>query len=241
MRSGENPIRRACAEADRLTRAAGARLRQGRIASPAPFRLAGAAGCPPEALAETLAETLSLEGTPFDQVEAEGGYLNFTLSGVWFRGLTETWADISYPVARLERTAAPEGSPGRVNLFDQRFLALLGEGGGAARAARRDSGNLGWLVRYTARRLERFAAPVAVPAVREGDRAVLLAAASLPGLTGRQLARGLVTLAAQVWEASPQRLSPAAAEAARRAILWGIASFTNCSPKPGELCYNENK
>lgn len=219
----ENGIARACAEADRLTGTAGARLRQGQIASPAAFRLAKKRGLSPEAAAERMAAELALAPRYFSAVLPQRGYLNFALSEEWYRRTEDAALLLGCHGEEKQDIGREAGFPAAIVPFDGRFLAALGEPAAPERSARQDRENPGWLVRYTARRLARFAARPDRGGSPEGRRAVLLAAAALPAAGTEETARALVRLARQVWAAKPQRLPPKTAEAARRTLLAGIS------------------
>lgn len=219
----ENELARACLLADRLTGTAGARLWQGKIASPAAFRLAKKRGLPPQRTAEVLASELTLDGRYFSTVTPERGYLNFTLSDGWYRHVEEA-ALLADDRRGIVQDSEPVcGFPATVAAFDRRFLTALGEDAAPERAARQDRENPGWLVRYTALRLEWFGSASAPACYPDEGRAVLLAAAALPAAGTKETSRALLHLAEQVWAASPQRLPPRTAEAARRMLQGGIS------------------
>jgi hypothetical protein len=215
-----------CREADALTGGRGAKLRGDQIASPAPFALAGQAGCPPEALARQMAQTLPLQGSSFSAVAAAGGYLNFTLSPAWLSALEEQLCLIANTEPDEQDIAIIPDLPVRCLQGDLALLPLLGRRPSVETAARQDGQNPGWLVRYTLRRLRRFGAvgEAAEPAL---PSALLLAAAQLlePGVPRRICAQRLVALTEQIWRVTPQRLPPRTAAALAAALSRGFAQL----------------
>lgn len=225
----KHPLARACAAADRLTGAPGARLREGVIASPAAFSLARNTGQSADALAAELASRLSLEGTCFSAVEAQGGYLNFTLSRSWYRSVEDAALLAEYPVQKMQYPVELPDYPASIHPFDWRLLTLLGKGKapGPDLAARQDRANPGWLLRYTARRLAAFGGDVPSGAYTAQERAPLLALAECLEREGGslRLARSLLALTDAVWQISPQRLPPRTAAAAGRVLEQGLRSL----------------
>ncbi len=226
----EGPLTQARAAADRLTGGPGTRLRGQRIASPAAFALARAAGQPPEALARALAHRLPLEGTCFSAVEAQGGYLNFTLSQGWYHSVEDAALLVEYPVQKEQYPVTLPDYPASIHPFDWQFLTLLGKGKAPSPglAARQDRENPGWLLRYTARRLAAFGGetpPSGAYTVEE--QGLLLALAECLEQTAGSLphARSLLRAAEAVWRVAPQRLPPRTALAACRVLEQGLGSL----------------
>lgn len=219
----ENEIARACAAANQLTGTGGARLRQGEIASPAAFRLAKTYGLPPEAAAEVIASELTPDERYFSGVTPQRGYLNFVLSDAWYSHVEDVTLLTEYPESAVQDSGIMLDFPAPVCPFDRSFLEALGEEALPGRAARQDRENPGWLVRYTAKRLERFGNTLAPPRYPDGGKAVLLAVAAFPAGGRKETARALLRLTERVWAVSPQKLPPRTAEAARRALRRGIS------------------
>lgn len=224
----EGPLTLARDAADRLTGRPGARLRGQRIASPAAFALARDAGQPAEALAEALARSLPLMGSCFSGVEAQGGYLNFTLSQGWYRSVEDA-ALLWKTNPQGARQTRPPDYPAAIHPQDWRLLTLLGRGKAPdpGLAARQDRENPGWLLRYTARRLAAFGGNRPSEGYTAQEQALLLslaecleqAAGSLP------LARSLLAAAEAVWRVTPQRLPPRTARAACRVLEQGLQTL----------------
>ncbi len=226
----EGPLTQARAAADRLTGRPGARLRGQIIASPAAFALARDAGQPPEALAGALAPTLPQEGPCFSSVEAQGGYLNFTLSQGWYRGVEDAALLAEYPARTTQYPVALPDYPASIHPFDWRLLTLLGKGKAPSPglAARQDRENPGWLLRYTARRLAAFGGETPPSGAYTVEaQGLLLALAECLEETAGSLphARSLLRAAEAVWRVAPQRLPPRTALAARRVLEQGLDSL----------------
>ncbi|MCD7857535.1 MAG: hypothetical protein LUG55_07005 [Clostridiales bacterium] len=225
----EWPLTQARAAADLLTGGPGARLRGQIIASPAAFALARDAGQTPEALVGALAHRLPLEGTCFSAVEAQGGYLNFTLSQGWYRSVEDAALLVEYPVQKGQYPVTLPDYPASIHPFDWRLLTLLAKGKAPSPglAARQDRENPGWLLRYTARRLAAFGGETPPKAYTVEEQGLLLALAECLEQAAGSLphARSLLRAAEAVWRVAPQRLPPRTALAACRVLEQGLDSL----------------
>lgn len=215
----------ACTQADnRIAAALGAacpvksRLSQrGTVANPAP-RVLRRDG-------EQLAGAIDLADSWFQAVTADGGYLNFTLSLRWYQSAVEA----PPPVGKMVNVpGAPVEFSAEIVPEDWYFWkALKGRSPDPAIAARRDRENPGWLVRYTARRLEELE-PRAAETIRwtEEERALMLELSRYPqGAQARTAAGYLLGLAQQVWEAGPQKLPAALNRHCQRVLAAGRAEL----------------
>ncbi|MCD8340876.1 MAG: hypothetical protein LUC87_01835 [Clostridiales bacterium] len=225
----EGPLIQARAAADRLAGGPGARMRGQVIASPAAFSLAKNTGQPAEELAAALAQRLALEGTCFTAVQAQGGYLNFTLAPGWYRSVEDAALLAEYPARNMQHPAAIPAYPAAIHPLDWRLLTLLGRGEAPAPglAARQDGENPGWLLRYTARRLAAFGGDTPSEGYTAEEQALLLRLAECLEQTGGSLplAKSLLRAAEAVWRITPQRLPPRTALAACRVLEQGLRSL----------------
>ncbi len=225
----EGPLTRARAAADRLTGRPGARLRGQIIASPAAFALAKDAGHPAAVLAADLASRLPLEGSCFSAVEAQGGYLNFTLSQGWYRSVEDAALSVDYPARTAPHPVAMPDYPASIHPFDWYLLTLLGKGKAPdpSLAARQDGANPGWLLRYTARRLAAFGSETPSDGYTPQEQGLMISLADCLEQKAGSLHqdRSLLRALEAVWRVAPQRLPPRTALAACRVLEWGLRSL----------------
>ncbi len=195
------------AQADSLTAGAlerpctvKSRLSQrGTIAHPAP-RALGVDG-------NALISRLDLRGSWFESVEAEGGFLNFTLSERWYE---EAVRETVIPVRLSRAYPPPPAFPAKIEPFDWAFLwALRGKMPDPSLAARQDGENPGWLLRYTVKRLqglEKRSSPVCVWTEEERRLMRLAADAPLDSVGDKRKALYLTALTREIWTVKPEHI-----------------------------------
>lgn len=217
-------LRCACAQADRAL----AQVLQGPPPVPArPSDRADLASAAPRALGAdgaVLAARLNLSETWLEGVSARDGFLNFTLSGAWYE------AAVGQPPELVSLPTLPPvqtGFPGRIDPFDWAFLcALKGRPPLPALAARQDAANPGALVRLTLRRLEQVQdrVPPEIAWTQQNRRFLLLLARFEPQARPKRQALYLQSVAEQVWELGPLRLSAPLLRFARGVLTQGSAA-----------------
>lgn len=181
------------------------RVHKGTLASPAPFRLAKERGVTAEVCAQALAQGLPLAGTWFSHAIPLGGYVNLTLRPAWYGVAAAEPARAGVPVTTPTPPIPP--FPAEIAPGDWRCLCRTSKRPPVpALAARQDSGNPAWLIRYTAERLEQLFQRQGEDrtSVSKGEQALLLLAAEFAQRSGQdtpaQLFRYLTGLARQVWQ-----------------------------------------
>lgn len=205
------------------------RVHEGRLASPAPFRLAKERGIAAEVCAQALAQSLSLADTWFSQAIPLGGYVNLTLRPAWYGAVAAEPAWAGVPVTTP--VPALPAFPAEILPADWRCLCRGSKRPPTpALAARQDRGNPAWLVRYTAERLEQLSQRPEGDrtVVSEKDQALLLLAAEFAHRSQRdtpaQLFRYLTGLAQQVWQF--HRFTGPAAGRCARVLAAGYAQLS---------------
>lgn len=197
----------ACAQADdciaaALGHAPGARTvpsPRGTLASAAP-RSCGAD-------ADTLAERLVLSGTWLEGVQADNGFLNFTLSAQWCDVVVrQPWS--APPLEGLAALKHP--FPASIHPFDRAFFCTLrGKAPQPELIARQDRTNPGWLLRVTLRRLEHIEARCACSTAwtAEARALLLLLARYEESASAKRQALYLSQVCQELWCFGPLRLS----------------------------------
>lgn len=211
----------ACDQADnRIAAVLGSRCpaksalsRRGTVANPAPrvLKLDG----------QRLADVIDLSGSWFQSVEAEGGYLNFTLSAAWYQAAVEALPAIG---EMGEPPVVPVDFSARIDPWDWHFWkALRGKVPDPAIAARQDRENPGWLARYTVQRLADLEPQAGeTPPWTEEQKGLMLALARYPqGARPQALAVYLDELSRKIWEIGPGRIPAALNRHCRRILTVG--------------------